>query len=83
MNREEVYKAIDSERDYQTQLTRNEVKNQTPMEYLAIISRIVRDMEDSWYDKPGQPSMDYMRKIAATAVRAMEQHGVINRRLSE
>lgn len=45
------------------------------MEHLAIIRRICRDMEDHWYDKPGQPPMDYMRKIAGVAVRCMEQHG--------
>lgn len=74
-NRTEVYAAIDSERQYQQQLARNDVKEQNPMEHLAIIRRICRDMEDHWYDKPGQPPMDYMRKIAGVAVRCMEQHG--------
>lgn len=73
--RQEVYAAIDSERDYHTTLARNDVKFQQPMEQLAIIRRIVRDMEDHWYDKPGQPPMDFMRKIAGVAVRCMEQHG--------
>ena len=70
-----VYDAIDSERTYQDNLARNDVKEQTPMEHLSIIRRICRDMEDAWYDKSGQPSMDYMRKIAGVAVRCMEQHG--------
>lgn len=75
MERSEVYKVIDSERDYQNSLPRNDVKDQRPMEHLAIIQRICRDMEDAWYDEPGHPPMDYMRKIAATAVRCMEQWG--------
>lgn len=69
-----VYDAIDSERNYQDNLARNDVKQQRPMEHLAIIQRICRDMEDAWYDKPGQPRMDFMRKIAGVAVRCMEQH---------
>lgn len=73
--REEVYKAIDTEREYQSNLSRNDVKHQTPMEMLAIIRRITRDMEDAWYEEPGQPSMDYMRKIAGVAVRCMEEWG--------
>lgn len=73
--RDDVYAAIDSERAYQEALPRNDVKDQTPMEHLTIIRRICRDMEDAWYDKAGQPSMDFMRKIAGVAVRCMEQHG--------
>ena len=78
-SRADVYDAIDSEREYQGSLPRNDVKNQTPMEHLAIIERVVGDMKDAWYDNPGQPPMDYMRKIAAVAVRCMEQHGAPRR----
>lgn len=78
-NRLEVYDAIDRERNYQDQLPRNTEKHQEPLEHLAIIRRIVRDMEDAWYDKPGKADMNYMRKIAAVAVRAMEQHGAPKR----
>lgn len=35
--RQEVFDAIDSERDYQNALARNVVKDQQPMEQLAII----------------------------------------------
>lgn len=77
--RQEVFDAINSERDYQDALSRNAVKDQQPLEQLAIIRRICRDMEDAWYENPGQPPMDFMRKIAATAVRCMEQHGAPKR----
>lgn len=77
--RQEVYAAIDTERDYQETLPRNDVKQQTQMEHLAIIERICRDMNNAWYDKAGQPSLDFMRKIAGVAVRCMEQHGAPRR----
>jgi hypothetical protein len=78
-SRVEVFAAIESERDYQESLPRNTIKSQSPMEYLALIDRISRDMNDAWYENSGQPSMEFMRKIAAVAVRAMEEHGVVNR----
>lgn len=78
-NRQEVYAAIDTEREYQNTLARNVIKDQTAMEQLALIRHICRDMEDAWYDQPGQPPMSFMRKIAAVAVRSMEQHGAPQR----
>jgi hypothetical protein len=77
--RSEVYAAIDGERDYQNGLARNEVKDQRPMEHLAIIRQIVRDAEAHWYYKSGQLPLDFMRKIAAVAVRCMEEHGAPRR----
>jgi len=77
--RTEVYAAIDSERTYQENLIRHTVRNQTQMEHLAIIRRIVRDLEDQWYDTSGQPPLDYMRKIAAVAVSCMERYGAPHR----
>lgn len=77
--RQEVYAAIDSERNYQDQLPRNDMKEQAQLEQLTIIKRIVRDIEDWFYEQPGLPPMDFMRKIAAVAVRSMEQHGAPKR----
>lgn len=73
--REEVYAAIDSERAYQQRLERNAIKEQRPMEQLAIISKLVRDAEDHWYSEAGQLPMDFARKIGAVCVRMMEEHG--------
>lgn len=75
LNRKYIYESIDSERKYQDNLDRNVIKNQTPLEHLSIIRKITRDMEDWFYNNPGQPPMDYMRKIAAVAVKCMEEHG--------
>lgn len=49
------------------------------MEHLAIIRRICCDLEDVWYETASQPPLDFMRKIAGVAVRAMEQHGAPTR----
>ena len=75
-----AFDAINSERDYQESLVRN-VVNRTgdptfsPIANLAIIEVICGDMKAEFYSNPGHPSMDYMRKIAATAVRTMESFG--------
>lgn len=76
MERNRVYSAINTEREYQQNLARNNVKRQTPMEHLALIEKVCRDMTDDWYNNPGQPRIAHMRKIAAIAVRCMEEHGV-------
>jgi hypothetical protein len=76
MTRQQVFMAIDSEREYQNNLERNIVLEQRPLEYLGLIQVLTQKMLLEFYEKPGQPSMDYMRKIAAVAVRCMEEHGV-------
>lgn len=82
--RDDVYKAIDSERDYQDSLSRNVVNKEgdptfSPMTNLAIIEELCARMKSDFYDKPGHPDMSYMRKIAGTAVRAMEAFGAPER----
>ena len=82
--RKAAYKAIDTERDYQEELSRNAVNRAddptfSPMTNLAIIEEICARMKSEFYEKPGHPSMDYMRKIGATAVRTMEAFGAPTR----
>ena len=79
-SREDVYKAIDTEREYQNTLPRNEIKNQTIMEYMALIRHILVQMDNDWYNKSEQVSLDYVRKIAGIAVRCMEEHGAPKRK---
>ena len=74
-SREAVYSAIDSERDYQEQLARNDVVDQRPLEQLALVEHVIIQAKADWYNKPGSFDMNYFRKIAGIAVRAMEQHG--------
>jgi hypothetical protein len=79
LTRERVYKLIDGERDYQDHLPRNDVKEQRPMEQLALIETICERARAAWYDHPGQLDMAFMRKIAGVAVRCMEDHGAPER----
>ena len=82
--REMAFAAIDTERDYQEGLERNTVNHAgdptfSPITNLAIIEVICADMKAEFYKNPGHPSMDHMRKIAATAVRTMETFGAPKR----
>lgn len=77
--REEVYRAIDTERNYQESLARNTTTDQRPLEQVALIEEVIRQAKQDWYNNPGAFDMNYMRKIAGIAVRCMEQHGAIRR----
>jgi hypothetical protein len=79
-SRGDVYVAINSEREYQEQLSRNDVTDQRPLEQLALIEHVILEAKAKWYTEPGLFDMNYMRKIAAIAVRCMEQHGAPLRR---
>lgn len=76
VSRAYVYAAIDSERNYQETLARNDVTDQRPLEQLALIEHVISQLKADWYNKPGRVNMSYFRKIAGIAVRCMEQHGV-------
>lgn len=80
VERTEVYAAIDTERDYQDALARNVVNREgdptfSPITNLVIIQELCARMQKDFYDNPGHPDMNNMRKIAGTAVRAMEAFG--------
>lgn len=82
--REEVYAAIDSERNYQDALSRNVVNREgdptfSPITNLSIIQELCARMQREFYERPGHPDLAYMRKIAATAVRTMETFGAPRR----
>jgi hypothetical protein len=84
IDRKEVYSAIDSERDYQDSLARNVVNKEgdptfSPISNLVIIQELCARMQKDFYEKPGHPDMANMRKIAGTAVRAMESFGAPRR----
>jgi hypothetical protein len=77
--RAEVYEAVDSERAYQGTLERNVIKDIRPLEHIAIIEKIIADLKNDYYHNPGPVDLNYIRKIAATAVRVMEEHGAPKR----
>lgn len=82
--RSEVYAVIDGERDYQENLpsNRSEDAKRTRMvsEYLTMLDHYVRHAQDAWTLRAGiEEPMKDMRKIAALAVRCMEEWGAIPR----
>jgi len=80
MNREDVYKLIDGERDYQNQLNLKQVDVGCE---LALLHKYLHDANVAFaetFDCPReQPTMNIFRKIAAICIRAMETNGAPKR----
>lgn len=81
MKRKKVYKMIDEERDYQDSLCKDtfrhsESDRSVPAELLMLKVYIDKASED-WTKNHGDiPALHQVRKIAALAVRCLENHGV-------
>ncbi len=78
--REEVYKAIDGERDYQDSLWSTDEGFANPLvigEFLILLDVYLRKAQEEWTvePKPEVNSINTVRKIAGIAVHCMEQHG--------
>lgn len=76
--RQQVYLAIDGEREYQDSLprTRTDGSAKGVGDYLTLISRYHRKAEDDWSDTAGNDAaLHQIRKIAAIAVHCLEDHG--------
>jgi hypothetical protein len=81
-SREEIYKAIDDERYYQDQLgaDRTDSSEHTVGDYLTMLGSYLRKAQNEWTDNAGTTmSLCQIRKIAAIAVRCMEEHGAPTR----
>lgn len=86
--RAEVYKAIDSERDYQDNFVlpdRKYYQTHTLGEFILMLSQYADQARQKWThhsDKDAvPPSLEEVRKIAGIAVRCMEQHGAPQRKV--
>lgn len=78
MTRAEVYKLIDGEREYQNELgpDRWEGKPHSPGAYITMLTSYLTKAQQAWTDNAGdKESLGVIRKIAAIAVRCMEDHG--------
>ena len=78
MTREQVFELINGERDYQNKLgpERTDGSDKTVGDYLTMLRCYLRKAEDAWTDNAGcEPALDQIRKVAAIAVRCMEDHG--------
>lgn len=88
-SREDVYAAIDSERDYQTRVWRENAGLEptcpvrTVAEELLMLEDYVARARTAWTNAPRASEVaittDILRKCAGICVRAMENHGVVQR----
>ena len=79
-NRDAVYRAIDSERDYQQGLWPGHEDQDNPLtigEFLTLLRVYLQKAEEEWTveAKPEMNALNTVRKVAGIAVNCMEQHG--------
>ena len=86
MKRIEVYNAIDTERDFQDEMTKRDDRPDMIEDFhtgdaLTAIRYNLNKAEDAWYSGsvPHQKTMEYLRKICAIAVKLGETQGMPNR----
>ncbi len=74
ITRQEVYEAIDTERDYQDKQWNGHTHEVGA--YLTLLRTYLREAEESWSRSDGdRAALHSIRKIAAIAVHTMEEHG--------
>ena len=85
-SREQVYAAIDTERDYQDRTWRDqeipEINNRLTIgEFILLLEEYAAKARAAWAvePKPEVNALDIMRKCAGIAVNCMEQHGAPKR----
>jgi len=90
MERQEVYKRIDQERDYQDwrwddgqREDRVMDEEKSPAEWLNYIEMQIDYAKIANYELNKEEVMNHIRKIAGLAVRAMEIHGCPERKIPE
>lgn len=83
MNREEVYKSIDTERTFQDKLTADPSRPDMIEDFhvgdgLTAIDYNLRKAQEAWYvgAVPHKDAMKYLRKIAGIIVKLGEVHGL-------
>lgn len=88
MKREEIYKAIDSEREYQDKMSLSKyhpdmIEDMHLGDILSAINYNFGVAQSWWYSEaePYEKSMEYIRKIAGLCVKAGEQFGMKKREI--
>lgn len=77
MERNEVYKLIDGERDYQDSLppSRTDGRNHTVGEFMVMLQYYMNKAIEGWTMTPNDKgALDNIRKIAGICVHCMEHH---------
>lgn len=81
-SREEVYACVDGERDYQAATAEKWNHEGSPSieAEILMLKELCSQMRSSWYSSSDDDDVrDYLRKVAAVAVRAMENYGLRER----
>lgn len=85
MTREDVYKAIDGERDYQDakfgKLDDPNYVSYFPAQFIIDIEIHLQQAKEANYELSQERTMDQLRKIAALCVKCGEVHGMPERSL--
>lgn len=81
MDRQGVYRAIDTERDFQDRKWGTiEQHSHEVGGWLTIMRKLLADAESAWAGSPGDgEALREIRKVVAVGVACCEQHGVENR----
>jgi hypothetical protein len=82
-SREEVYSAINTERDYQDKLgaDRTDGRQHQLAGFVTMMNHYMQKLNETWTLNAGdEEALKVVRKIAGIAVHAMEKHGAIPRK---
>lgn len=79
--REEVYAAIDGEREYQDAGEGNAPGDmaQTVPVFILVLERYVAKAKKAWHTSGDDAALEVVRKVTAVGVACMEQHGAPER----
>jgi hypothetical protein len=84
MKREDVYKLIDGEREYQESLppARTDGKEHSVGEYLVMLKVYTDKALEAWTSGAGDTAaLDVVRKCAGIAIHCIEDHGAPERKV--
>jgi hypothetical protein len=79
MERKDVYKLIDGERDYQSSLetdrSRHDGHRHTVGDYLVMLNSYMSKANNAWTDNGTDlPALDVIRKLAGICIHCMEEY---------
>ena len=78
LKRQDVYKLLDGERDYQDNLPSNRTdgREKTVGDWLTLLDRYVRKAQDSYADTSGDDAaLNEIRKVGGLVVHCLEHYG--------
>lgn len=73
MTREQAYNLVDAERAAQDRVWADRTQYNRSAPHILILSRQLRKLEDDWYDSSHDALIERFVKMAAIAVRALEE----------